>query len=225
MKSLSLLALAATAAALPAEPQGLTASVPVKYNPNSKADIHSAIAKLQAKYGVVAAKNDDGDESGTVPTSPSDAADDAYITEVQVGTPAQTFKMDFDTGSSDLWLYSNDTVADLAKGHTLYQPGDSTTAHKIAGETWGIHYADDSTSGGIVYRDIVTIGGLTAKKQGVESAINVSTSNFPGSGLLGLALDKGNTAKPTKQKTWFSNIKDSLKEPLFTVRLRHQAGM
>ncbi|TQV96751.1 aspartyl protease [Cordyceps javanica] len=218
MKSLAAIALAAASvAALPTEqPQGQTLSVPIVYNANGAKDsLQAATSKLSAKYGGRGG-------SGTVPTRPSGPVDDVYITEVQIGTPAQTLKLDFDTGSSDLWVYSNDTVRGVAADTVRYLPGKSSTARRPAGETWSISYADLSRSRGIVYHDVVRIGGLAVPNQGVESAVEASSS-FRGSGLLGLAYDKGNTAKPEKQKTWFSNIKSSLKAPLFTVRLRHQA--
>ncbi|KID95835.1 aspartyl protease, partial [Metarhizium majus ARSEF 297] len=169
------------------------------------------------------------EENGTVVTIPEpndDGVDNLYLTEVSIGTPPQKLNLDFDTGSSDLWVFSSDTSASQVKGQTLYKPSGSSSAKRLDGQTWSIHYGDNSTSSGIVYSDVVTIGGVSVENQAVESAQQVSesfSSDRQNSGLLGLALDKGNTVRPSKQKTWFSNIMPRLSEPLFTVRLRHQA--
>ncbi|KID61152.1 aspartyl protease, partial [Metarhizium hybridum] len=168
-------------------------------------------------------------ENGTVVTIPEpndEGVDNLYLTEVSIGTPPQKLMLDFDTGSSDLWVFSSDTSASQVKGQTLYKPSGSSSAKRLDGQKWSIHYGDNSTSSGIVYSDIVTIGGVSVENQAVESAQQVSesfSSDKQNSGLLGLALDKGNTVRPSKQKTWFSNIMPRLSEPLFTVRLRHQA--
>ncbi|EFY96197.1 peptidase A1family protein [Metarhizium robertsii] len=169
-------------------------------------------------------------ENGTVVTIPEpndEGVDNLYLTEVSIGTPPQKLMLDFDTGSSDLWVFSSDTSASQVKGQTLYKPSGSSSAKRLDGQKWSIHYGDNSTSSGIVYSDIVTIGGVSVENQAVESAQQVSesfSSDRQNSGLLGLALDKGNTVRPSKQKTWFSNIMPRLSEPLFTVRLRHQAS-
>ncbi|TQS32407.1 hypothetical protein Golomagni_07273, partial [Golovinomyces magnicellulatus] len=79
---------------------------------------------------------------------------------------------------------------------------------------------------GIVYNDVVSIGGLSVPNQAVESAQEVSdqfSNDTTSSGLLGLGYDAGNTVSPTKQKTWFSNIGPKLAKNLFTARLRHAA--
>lgn len=47
--------------------------------------------------------------TGSATTTPIDNLDDAYVTPVQIGTPAQTLNLDFDTGSSDLWVFSSET--------------------------------------------------------------------------------------------------------------------
>ncbi|EFY92425.1 aspartyl protease [Metarhizium acridum CQMa 102] len=169
------------------------------------------------------------EENGTVVTIPEpndENVDQLYLTEVCIGTPPQKLNLDFDTGSSDLWVFSSDTSANEVNGQTLYKPSSSSSAKRLQGETWSIRYGDNSTSRGIVYSDVVTVGGVSVDNQAVESAQQVSQSfskDSQNSGLLGLAYDKGNTVRLDKQKTWFSNILPRLSEPLFTVRLRHQA--
>lgn len=47
--------------------------------------------------------------TGSATTTPIDNLDDAYVTPVSIGTPAQVLNLDFDTGSSDLWVFSSET--------------------------------------------------------------------------------------------------------------------
>ena len=59
--------------------------------------------------------------SGDVPAD--DVQDDSeYLAAVSIGTPAQTLNLDFDTGSSDLWVWSTEiptsTVGSNGKGES-----------------------------------------------------------------------------------------------------------
>lgn len=89
---------------------------------------------------------------------------------------------------------------------------------------------DTQTSGDIecsgdVYRDIVTIGGVMAWGQAVESIVNY-TSGFAtlgATGIVGMALSKNNTVTPVKQNTFFSNIQEDLEEPVFVADLYLEA--
>lgn len=231
--------LVAGTTALPAS-NADTLSVKVARNPDFVPNGPLALAKAYLKYDTPMPKeltdvldklniNLKRGDTGTVTNFPQpDQYDREYLAEVDIGTPPQKLYLDFDTGSSDLWVFSTETPSNQVKGQTLWNPAKSTSAKKLQGYTWKISYADKSGSSGDVYQDVVSIGGLTVKNQAVESAQQVSAqfTNSPpkSSGLLGLGFDNINRVKPQSQKTWFSNIKSILKAPLFTSYLKAGAG-
>lgn len=181
--------------------------------------LQAAVANFTAGHAIKRA-------TGSASATPIDSYDDAYITPVSIGTPAQVLNLDFDTGSSDLWVFSTLLASSSVKGQTVYNPSKSTTASKVSGGTWSISYGDGSSSSGVIYKDKVTIGGLTVASQGVEAASTVSSSfsDDPNiDGLVGLGFDSLNSASPA-QKTWFTNVKPQLTSPVFTADLKHTAG-
>jgi aspergillopepsin I len=223
--------------ALPAAPstKDTSFSLTAKHNGKFKHNGPAALAKAYRKYG----KNVPEDVANAVHrlhhakrTTGSDTTvpqqyDSEYLTAVQIGTPAQTLNLDFDTGSSDLWVFSTQLPKSQVNGQTLYNPAKSSTSKALSGYTWSITYGDESSSSGNVYTDTVTVGGLTVKSQAVEAAKTVSdqfVQDTPSSGLLGLAFSTINTVKPTKQKTFFDNAKSTLDSPLFTSDLKHGQG-
>lgn len=183
--------------------------------------LEQAVANITAELGL------EGRATGSASATPIDSFDDAYITPVQIGTPAQTLNLDFDTGSSDLWVFSSSTPSSQVNGQTVYNPSKSTTAKSLSGATWSITYGDGSSSSGKVYTDKVAVGGLTVASQAVEVATTVSSSFSSESetdGLLGLAFSSLNTVSPTQQKTFFDNAKASLDSPVFTADLKYHTG-
>lgn len=161
--------------------------------------------------------------SGDAPATP-DGGDLEYTVPVSIGSPAQTLNLDFDTGSSDLWVFSTELSSSDTSGHSTYDPSSSSSGKKMSGASWDITYGDGSSSSGDVYTDTVTVGSLTVKAQAVEAAQKVSDQfvSSKNDGLLGLGFSNINTVKPTQQKTWFDNISGDLTQPLFVADLRHE---
>ncbi|KFY27312.1 hypothetical protein V491_00950 [Pseudogymnoascus sp. VKM F-3775] len=231
---------------------GSTFKVNQRYNPNYKRTANSGtveLAKTYKKYNVLfpdqlanaiagivgrlqgtgngtTAVNASNVNFGTVETLP-EAYDREYLSPVQIGTPPQTVNLNFDTGSADLWVNTNETPENQQNGQVEYNPTLSSTASKMEGATWDITYGDGSASSGIVYTDVVSIGGVTVQSQAVESAQQVSASfqtDAASSGLLGLGFGTINTVQPEQQKTFFENAINDLASPLFTVNLMKQAA-
>ncbi|PMD41001.1 acid protease [Hyaloscypha variabilis F] len=166
---------------------------------------------------------------GTVPANSGSADagtyDEYYLEPVAIGTPPQLLNLDFDTGSSDLWVFSSQIPAADVAGQLLYNPNVSTTATYADGLSWSILYGDDSSAYGNVWIDKVCLGKACFANQAVETAQDVSAEFIQDpntDGLLGLAFSSLNTVTPTPQLTWFDNMASSLIEPLFTVNLKHK---
>lgn len=165
--------------------------------------------------------------TGSAAAVPINDMDTAYITPVTIGTPPQTLWLDFDSGSSDLWVFSNYMPLAQLQGQTPYAPNKSSSAKQLGGHSWSIRYGDGSNSGGSVFVDTITVGGLTVANQSIGCAQQVSSSftrEMHMDGLAGLGFGNLNTVRPQKQPTFFDNIKKTLDKPLFTVDLKHRAG-
>ncbi|KAL9013878.1 MAG: hypothetical protein Q9173_001455 [Seirophora scorigena] len=152
--------------------------------------------------------------------------DSLYLCPVTIGTPGQTFNLDFDTGSADLWLFSTGLPKKTnTTGHNVFDPTKSSTFKKTPGATWKISYGDGSNASGDVGTDNVNVGNLIIENQSIELAKQLSDqfTSGVGDGLLGLAFGSINTVRPQPVATPVENMIEQADIPksaeLFTAYL------
>ncbi|KAI9282339.1 aspartic peptidase domain-containing protein [Sporodiniella umbellata] len=87
-----------------------------------------------------------------------------YVGEISIGTPPQSFQMDFDTGSSDIWIPSTSCLGSCGI-HPRFDPSKSSTFDSVGNKTWRLQYADGSTVTGTTGYDSVHVAGYTQNHQ------------------------------------------------------------
>lgn len=114
-----------------------------------------------------------------------------YYGPIQVGTPPQNFTVDFDTGSSLLWLPSVkcDPTSITCKSHHKYN-GSASSTYKPDGRIRSISYGRGQVSG-FLSKDNVCISSACATDQGFLEAKTFDDMAFGhalSDGLLGFSL-------------------------------------
>jgi len=122
-----------------------------------------------------------------------------YFVSVDIGTPAQTFTMVPDTGSSNLWVYASKCWSVACWSHKTFDNTKSST-YKKDGAVFKIEYGSGGVSG-TVGQDKASLGGIVANmKMGeITEAKGVSFLASSMSGIIGLAYD---TISVNKLPTW-----------------------
>ncbi|KAJ7072892.1 acid protease [Mycena amicta] len=156
--------------------------------------VHPAVSGFQGAF--TATSNNPAPEKitslskrATVHEPLTDFEEDLWFGTVTVGTPPQTFTVDFDTGSSDTFLpaVGCDSTCD---GHTLYDTDASSTAVNTTDPYFLQFGAGNAT--GFVFLDTFEVAGVTATAQSIGASnhysVEFETENFPPDGLVGMAF-------------------------------------
>jgi len=161
-------------------------NVPLVHQPKTLPEFHATNARRADRFTQIA----DGKLGGLPSVSLTDVQDIEYFGEVSIGSPAQTFKVIYDTGSSNLWVPSTSCSNCKAQG-SKYDSSKSTTYTKD-GQSFALQYGTGSCTG-FISQDTVTIGGqdITSFKFGevTKEAADVF-GQAPFDGILGMGPAK-----------------------------------
>ncbi|CED82068.1 aspartic protease [Phaffia rhodozyma] len=129
----------------------------------------------------------------------------------------QSFTVDWDTGSSDLWVPSSACSSAACNAHHKYTL--TSTGKKQSG-TFSISYGDGSSASGPVYKDNVVASGLQATSQ-VFGAVTSESSSFssdPSDGISGLGWPALAQLSGTSY-FWSLINQGTVTSPVFSFRL------
>lgn len=112
-----------------------------------------------------------------------------YYGRVSIGSPAQTFLMDFDSGSADIWVPS--VTCGTCGQHNRFNSRSSRTFIND-NKKFSISYKDGSTAVGTTARDSIGVNGLWVNQQGFAQITSVSgvVANALMDGLFGMGFRK-----------------------------------
>ena len=116
--------------------------------------------------------------------------------------------MDFDTGSSDIWVPSA-TCGESCSTHRRFTARKSSTYSGMTNKTWSLQYGDGSSVVGYTARDTVTLGNVTQPNQ-LIGLVSKETPQFASDkfldGIFGLGFPS----------LAYTGIKTSIVEDLYT---------
>ncbi|KAF8326642.1 aspartic peptidase domain-containing protein [Cantharellus anzutake] len=147
--------------------------------------------------------------------------DAAYVGAIQVGTPSQAFNVLLDTGSTDLWLASQNCSIGCSTVTNRYDPTKSSS-YKDTSSPLHIRYGSGAVSG-TIGTETVSFGGFTVTQQpfGVIDQITSGIINEGGdfTGLMGLAWPR--LAQTRADPAWLASVKaKDWTQPLFAFFLK-----
>ncbi|KAI9453773.1 acid protease [Lactarius psammicola] len=146
-------------------------------------------------------------------------SDVSYFAQVNVGTPAQSFNLVLDTGSSDLW-FATTVCASCPSGTPEFDMSKSTSL-QTGTDRISLRYGSGSAAGTIA-RDTITMGPFTVSQQIFVGVTDITSGLIQGAlaGIMGLAFQgiASSTALPFWQALVNNNLLTNPEFSFFITR-------
>ncbi|KAI9474035.1 MAG: aspartic peptidase domain-containing protein [Benjaminiella poitrasii] len=157
-----------------------------------------------------------------------------YYTIIQVGQPAQSFRVTFDTGSSDFWIVShNCQTKEFCTKHEQFQAKESKSyrqSNNKVSSSLSIKYGSGEIQAR-VGRDTIQFKNTTThvvlKDQYIADAYHLSSAfkDIPIDGILGLGLPKLSRLYPHKKTLVESMVEEGyIDKAVFGIYVQDSTG-
>ncbi|KAH8286728.1 hypothetical protein KR018_003092 [Drosophila ironensis] len=205
--------LAVVPLAVVAQGSGQLHRIPIQRSPHFKRTreaVQSEMLYINQKYNV------DTSTAGFPTEQLSNYGNFQYYGSISIGTPPQNFQVQFDTGSSNLWVPNTQC---FACGQSQYNNSMSSTYY-ANGTAFNITYGLGSVSG-FMSQDVVSVAGLSVANQTFGETTTELGTNFVDAhfdGILGMAFPilATNLVTPFFQNLVSLNL---VQQPIFSFYL------
>ncbi|KMZ07481.1 lysosomal aspartic protease [Drosophila simulans] len=148
-----------------------------------------------------------------------------YYGNISIGTPGQDFLVQFDTGSSNLWVPGSSCTSAACQDHQVFYKNQSST-YVANGKPFSITYGTGSVSG-YLSADYVSFAGLTVQNQTFGEVTTEQGTNFVDAyfdGILGMGFPS--LAVDGVTPTFQNMIQQGLvQSPVFSFFLRDNGSV
>jgi hypothetical protein len=143
-----------------------------------------------------------------------------YFANLTIGTPPQEFRLQIDTGSSDLWVNSDDsklcTIANTKEPSDCDTSGtfnaNASSTYQYVNSIFDISYLDGSGAGGDYGKDVVSFSGATIED--LQFGIGYQSSSHEGILGIGYAANEVQVARFGRRP--YDTLPMALKEDGYT---------
>ncbi|RPD58766.1 acid protease [Lentinus tigrinus ALCF2SS1-7] len=172
---------------------------------------------LKAKYG---ARDANQKRASGLNLITNQNADSSFYGSIAVGTPAISYNVILDTGSSDLWLAASDGLSSQSSDGIPTFDGNASSTFTDLNTQFSISYGSGAARG-TLGQDVVQFAGFEVSDQvfGVVTQISDGLLTSPVSGLMGLGFESIASSGATPFWQALADSSGTLDEPLMAFQL------